>query len=49
VTGSTSGIGKATAISLLKDGYIVFAGVRSVEKGDDLKNEAAKKGLDAKR
>lgn len=37
VTGASSGIGKATAEALIKDGYIVYAVARRVEIMDDLK------------
>ncbi|MNM80000.1 putative oxidoreductase [compost metagenome] len=36
VTGASSGIGKATAIQLNKEGYTVFAGSRRVEQMKDL-------------
>ncbi len=37
VTGGSSGIGKATAEALAKDGYVVYAAARRVEQMDDLK------------
>lgn len=37
VTGASSGIGKATAKQLLKDGYIVYVVARRLNKMDDLK------------
>jgi NAD(P)-dependent dehydrogenase (short-subunit alcohol dehydrogenase family) len=36
VTGASSGIGKATAKRLLKDGYIVYAAARRLERMEDL-------------
>ena len=40
VTGATSGIGRATALRLAHDGWLVFAGVRQVAAGDALAGEA---------
>lgn len=37
VTGASSGIGKATAEALIKDGYVVYAAARRVEIMNDLK------------
>ena len=36
VTGASSGIGKATALQLIKDGYIVYGAARSVDKMNDI-------------
>lgn len=36
VTGASSGIGKATALQLIKDGYIVYGAARRVEKMNDI-------------
>lgn len=36
VTGASSGIGKATALQLIKEGYTVYGGARRVEKMKDL-------------
>ena len=36
VTGASSGMGKAIARQLLKDGYRVYVAARSVDKMDDL-------------
>ena len=40
VTGASSGIGKACAIHLDERGFQVFAGVRKLEDGLALQNEA---------
>jgi short-subunit dehydrogenase len=37
VTGASAGIGKSTAETLLKDGYIVYGAARRVDKMDDIK------------
>ncbi len=37
VTGASSGIGKATAMTLIEEGYTVYVAARRVEKMDDLK------------
>lgn len=42
VTGASSGIGKATAIQLNKEGYTVFAGSRRVEQMKDLEKTGIK-------
>ena len=44
VTGAGSGIGKSTALTLNEQGYQVFAGLRRIEQGEELKSQA----LDAK-
>lgn len=44
VTGSSSGIGRATALALVKAGFRVFAGVRRPEDGEALR-KAAGEGL----
>ena len=44
VTGTSTGIGAATALHLVKKGFHVFAGVRKAEDGDALRAQA-KKGL----
>lgn len=41
VTGASSGIGKATARQLLKDGHTVYVVARRVEQMEDLKKEGA--------
>ena len=39
ISGSSSGMGKQTAIFLEKHGYIVYAGSRNPEKLDNLKTK----------
>jgi NADP-dependent 3-hydroxy acid dehydrogenase YdfG len=39
VTGASSGIGKATAMQLIADGYTVYSGARRVEKMQDIKKK----------
>lgn len=41
VTGASSGIGKATAKSLLEDGHVVYVAARRVERMDDLQELGA--------
>jgi NAD(P)-dependent dehydrogenase (short-subunit alcohol dehydrogenase family) len=41
VTGASSGIGRATALRLERDGHAVFAGVRKAEDAESLRREAA--------
>jgi NAD(P)-dependent dehydrogenase (short-subunit alcohol dehydrogenase family) len=41
ITGTSSGIGKACALHLAKEGFNVYAGVRKQADGDNLKNEAS--------
>ena len=45
VTGSSSGIGLQTAISLAKDGYHTFASMRNTAKGKELEEIAKKENL----
>jgi len=40
ITGASSGIGRATALLLSKEGFNVFAGVRKSSDGDTLRSEA---------
>jgi len=40
ITGASSGMGRETAIFLAKNGYIVYAGARRIEKMADLKEDA---------
>jgi len=46
VTGSNSGIGLATAQRFARDGFKVFASMRSPEKGEELATEAAENDWD---
>jgi len=48
ITGSSSGIGRATAELLAEKGYRVFATMRSPEKGKELAQLAADRGWDLK-
>jgi len=43
ITGTSTGIGKATALYLDKMGFMVFAGVRNIKDADSLKLEASDK------
>ena len=45
VTGTSSGIGLSSCISLAKAGYNVFAGMRNLEKSDDLLSAAKEAGV----
>jgi NAD(P)-dependent dehydrogenase (short-subunit alcohol dehydrogenase family) len=45
VTGSSSGIGYATALRLARNGYLTFATMRNPEKGSDLIEAAKNEGL----
>lgn len=40
ITGSSSGIGKASALLLAHNGFQVFAGIRKAQDGENLKREA---------
>ena len=40
ITGASSGIGRACALLLVREGFQVFAGVRKPEDGDKLRTEA---------
>lgn len=40
ITGCSSGIGKDTALTLVKQGYVVFAGVRKEEDAKSLLSDA---------
>jgi NAD(P)-dependent dehydrogenase (short-subunit alcohol dehydrogenase family) len=44
ITGSSSGIGRATALDFARKGWRVFASMRHPEKGEDLLDEAARQG-----
>jgi len=45
VTGSSSGIGYETALSLARDGYYTFASMRDTSKAEELKKNADKENL----
>ncbi len=45
VTGSSSGIGLETALSLTRDGYHTFASMRNLEKAGELEHAAKKENL----
>ena len=46
VTGANSGIGRSTAISLAKSGYSVFATMRSLKRGEKLREITRQLDLD---
>jgi NAD(P)-dependent dehydrogenase (short-subunit alcohol dehydrogenase family) len=41
ISGASSGIGRACAVALAKEGFLVFAGVRKATDGESLRAEAA--------
>tara|TARA_B100000683_G_C12411020_1_gene523798 strand:- start:543 stop:710 length:168 start_codon:yes stop_codon:yes gene_type:complete len=45
VTGANSGIGRSTAITLAKNDYTVFATMRSLERGEKLREIAQELNL----
>ena len=45
VTGANSGIGRSTAITLAKNDYTVFATMRSLERGEKLREMAQELNL----
>lgn len=45
ITGTSSGIGKATAIHLARNGYRVYATMRNLEKADDILTTASEEKL----
>ena len=48
ITGGTAGIGRATALLLADNGYHIFLIGRNSEKMEDLRKDAAKRGLTQK-
>ena len=46
VTGTSTGIGFATALHLARNGYRVFAGMRNLGKAQPLRDDAAAEGLE---
>jgi NAD(P)-dependent dehydrogenase (short-subunit alcohol dehydrogenase family) len=48
VTGTSSGIGLATAVTLARSGHTVFAGMRNLDRGDELRTTASKESLSIK-
>ena len=45
VTGSSSGIGLETVLSLARDGYYTFASMRNIGKAGELEHAAKKENL----
>ena len=45
VTGSSSGIGYETSLSLAREGYFTYATMRNLEKADTVKKIAEKENL----
>ena len=48
VTGSSSGIGFETSLALARDGYLTYATMRDVKKGDKILEIAKKENLNVK-
>jgi NAD(P)-dependent dehydrogenase (short-subunit alcohol dehydrogenase family) len=48
VTGTSSGIGLATAVTLARVGHIVFAGMRNLDRSDELREVISKESLSIK-
>jgi NAD(P)-dependent dehydrogenase (short-subunit alcohol dehydrogenase family) len=48
VTGSSSGIGKETALTLARNGFLTYATMRNPTKGEDIKSLADKEKLPLK-
>ena len=45
VTGTSTGIGQATAMTLARSGHTVFAGMRNLERGGELREIASNENL----
>ena len=45
VTGTSSGIGLATTVTLARGGHTVFAGMRNLDRGEELRGIASKEKL----
>ena len=45
VTGSSSGIGYETALMLARNGFLTYATMRNLSKGENIKSIAAKENL----
>src|ERR687886_1750234 len=45
VTGSSSGIGYETSLALARDGFLTYATMRNVNKGENIKSVATKENL----
>jgi NAD(P)-dependent dehydrogenase (short-subunit alcohol dehydrogenase family) len=45
VTGSSTGIGYETSLALARDGFLTYATMRNLDKGENIKSAAAKESL----
>ena len=48
VTGSSSGIGHETSLTLARNGFLTYASMRSLHKGENIKSLAEKEKLPLK-